>query len=222
LSRGLVGKQGFKLTALGAAFTSSHLCIVNTKDFFWRQTYACDDMYPDLDTIPLAELNINGHPQGHDSGAMSVPLCEQCKQFDIQSFGKAPDGRKGYALSSIQKGARDGCEFCGLLYDCVEELPDGEWKEVKKPYIHLSLWEDYTIRIKKGRSTDGLSANRLAIWVGGRYTVKPRESEVAVSSAEICLAADIGKLCYDIPLLPLISNRESGSFEQRYHRSLFG
>jgi hypothetical protein len=194
-------------------FTSSHIFIANRIDFVWRQTYTGDDMYPNADTIALAELNINGYPQGQDSEAIAIPLCEQCKKFDIQSFGKAPDGRKGYPLSSIQEGARDGCEFCGLLYDCVEELPDGEWKQLKKPYIHLSIWEDYTERIKKGRSADGLRANRLAIWVGGRYTAKPRVSEVAISSAEICLVADIGTCDYLSSLTPLTSNRESSGFE---------
>lgn len=170
-------------------------------------------MYQDPDAIPLAELNVNGHSQGLVSEAFAVPLCEQCRKFDIQSFATAPDGRKGYTLSSVNEGAREGCEFCSLLHDCVEELPDGEWKQLKKPYIHLALWEDYTNRIKMGQSTDGLRANRLAVWVGGLYTVKPRKSEVAVSSAEICLAADIGMFDYFISLFPLISNRESGGLE---------
>ena len=151
-------------------------------------------MYQDRNAIALAELNGNGRSQGFVSDTISLPLCEQCRRFDIQSFATAPEGRKGYTLSSVRDGEREGCEFCSLLLDCVKELPDGEWQQLKTPYVHMTLWEDYAGRIQKGQSADGLCANRLAIWVGGLYTVKPRISEVALSSAEICLAADNGKL----------------------------
>jgi hypothetical protein len=138
----------------------------------------------------IALMPLNGHSNRDDLDTDTVSLCDRCQQFDIQSFAKASEGRRGYTLSSVEEGAREGCEFCDLLFECVSELPGEEWKQHKEPYIHMTLWENDTRRISKIPPHGGLCANRLKLWVGGLYTVKQKESEIDVFNGEICLAAE--------------------------------
>jgi hypothetical protein len=138
----------------------------------------------------IALVPVNGRDQRNDLDTDAIPLCSRCLQFDIQSFAKAPEGRRGYTLTSVEKGAKEGCEFCSLLNECVKELPDKEWKQHKEPYIHMSLWENSTRRISPRLRGGGLSANRLKVWIGGLYTVKQKESEIEIFKGEICLAAE--------------------------------
>jgi hypothetical protein len=139
----------------------------------------------DITWVPL-----NEHTQRDDLESDTIPLCDRCLQFDIQSFARAPEGRRGYTLSSVDKGAREGCEFCGLLGECVRDLPSDEWRQHKEPYLHMSIWENETRRIRKAGKYSGLRANRIKFWVGGLYTVKQKESEISVFNGEICLAAE--------------------------------
>jgi hypothetical protein len=137
-----------------------------------------------LDTFDLNKPSVSST----DPDAIS--LCNLCQTFDIQCFAKSTYGLRGYSVEHVQSAAEQGCEFCEILNDCVKELPAGEWQKERKPYVHLSLWENYTRKIQN-RQPNGLRANRLKIWVGGLNSMRPRRSEVAISSAEICLAADI-------------------------------
>jgi hypothetical protein len=138
----------------------------------------------------IALMPWNGHTQENELDADTVPLCDRCLQFDIQSFAEASEGRRGYTLSSVEEGASTGCEFCSLLNQCVKELPRDPWEQHKIPYIHMSLWENDTRQISKTPRRSGLCANRLKFWVGGHYTVKQKESEIDIFEGEICLAAE--------------------------------
>jgi hypothetical protein len=152
----------------------------------------CGNMFGGGGGDDVALMPWNGRTQRNGLDTDAIPLCNRCLQFDIQSFAKAPEGRRGYTLTSIEEGAREGCEFCSLLKQCVHELPGEEWEQHKEPYIHMSLWENDTRRINKSSRHSGLCANRLKLWVGGHYTVKQKESEIDVCKGEICLAAESG------------------------------
>jgi hypothetical protein len=139
--------------------------------------------------ITLNTLELD-RPLVSSTDPVTIPLCDLCQDFDVQCFSKSPHGLRGYSVEHVRAAAEQGCEFCAILDNCVKELPAGEWQKERKPYVHLSLWENYTRKIQN-RQPNGLRANRLKVWVGGLNSMKPRRSEVAISPVEICLAADI-------------------------------
>jgi hypothetical protein len=118
------------------------------------------------ESIPLAPLGAIDIHHAYDD--LFASLCNRCRRFDIQSFAKAPEGMRGYKLESVEAEALKGCELCRLLYDCVKELPDGEWEDHQKKYVHMSLWQDNKRKVV-GAQPEGLQVNRLKIWVGGLY-----------------------------------------------------
>ena len=145
------------------------------------------DHVPDVPDIPDFTIDNN------DAAAKAV-LCERCKHFDIQSFSKSSTGKRGYLLHDVECSAKDGCEFCSLLLESLEDVEKPNYfysdalgrRVVSTPdlYVHMSLSENYS---EKSAGPFELRANRLQVEIGGRY------SDVKhVSKTELCLAADQG------------------------------
>jgi len=63
----------------------------------------------------------------------SQELCSVCRAFDLYSFRRDVEGYRGYAFEKVVSGAKQGCRFCAMLYDCYKSLRTDE------PYIHLRL-----------------------------------------------------------------------------------
>ena len=154
----------------------------------------------------LIELDSVGH-SANDNGAATaqsriygstvVPrasLCEECQDFDIQAFAKAPSQRLGYPLHQVEAGSIDGCTFCSMLFACVNNLKTPENPYLNQEanhatrsqlFVHMTMSRDYAGG--KRLETSPLSANRLLIELGDRF------SELrSVCEDEICIAADPG------------------------------
>jgi hypothetical protein len=123
-------------------------------------------------------------------------LCARCQNFDIQSFARAADRRRGYLFKDVEVAADQGCQFCGLLLDAVKDAEEPEYfytnvfggKTILKPdlYVHMTVSDSYKEDVSSA-SKNGLRANRILVELGDRFSGirKP-------SSHEICIAADPG------------------------------
>lgn len=126
-----------------------------------------------------------------------ISLCARCQNFDIQSFARGADRRKGYLLKDVEAAADQGCQFCGLLLDAVKDADKPEYfytnvfggKTTLNPdlYVHMTISESYkeeTLTTPSG----GLRANRFLIELGDRFSGVRNPS-----NHEICIAADPGR-----------------------------
>lgn len=159
--------------------------------------------------IALAPINLDTEPYRdgwHDEASEwdsqhtseNALLCPRCQAFNIQSFTRSTERRKGYLLKDVEREAGVGCMFCALLLDAVKDVESPEYfysntfgmkRTVTKPdlWIHMTLSESYLARDAKDRSGP-LRANRLLIELGDRFSGIRN-----VSRDEICLAADSGR-----------------------------
>ncbi|KAG4433303.1 hypothetical protein IFR05_011223 [Cadophora sp. M221] len=123
-------------------------------------------------------------------------LCSRCQNFDIQSFSKSTDRRKGFLLKEVEAAAAEGCQFCRLLLDAVKDIekPDyfytnvfmGVTKLSPDLYVHMTISDSYKDENPASPSL-GLQANRFLIELGDRFS-----GMKSPSSHEICIAADPG------------------------------
>lgn len=120
-------------------------------------------------------------------------LCPRCQRFDIQSFAKGVDHRRGYLLRDVETAAAEGCEFCMLLLASLKNIPRPTYFYMsfgsRRPtnsdlYVHMTLSENYS-EMKKQPGSLGLRVNRLQTEIGGRFSEVKNASEY-----ELCLAAD--------------------------------
>lgn len=123
-------------------------------------------------------------------------MCPRCQNFDIQSFAKSRDRRKGYLLKDVEEAADQDCQFCGLLLEAVKDVDKPEyfytnvfWGETTlNPdlYVHMKISESF-----KGEASPmpsgGLRANRFLIELGDRFS-----GVRSPSNHDICIAADPG------------------------------
>jgi hypothetical protein len=121
-----------------------------------------------------------------------MPLCNICKDFDIQSFLRDSDGFRGYSLNDVRQGFDNDCEFCTLIWDAFEALPSKyrtRLSESPYAYAHFSLsenGEDGRVPGKFARE-NGLRANRLTIRFGFEF-----QEEREQHGFEYCLVAELG------------------------------
>jgi hypothetical protein len=178
---------------------------------------------------------------GHDAQPLAVSavcnqaeaeisLCPRCQNFDIQSFARGADRRKGYLLKEVEAAADRGCQFCRLLLDAVKDAEKPEYfysnvfvgKTALNPdlYVHITISESYKDE-KLATPSRGLRANRFLVELGDRFSGMRNPS-----NHEICITADPGRY-----LLAAYSKhrgyqadsfvtRKSGGLERRCPRAL--
>lgn len=82
-----------------------------------------------------------------DDGDEAI-LCQRCQRFDIQSFAKSVNHRRGYLLRDVEAAAADRCEFCSLLLASLKDILRPTYFYVsfgsRKPtnpdlYVHMTL-----------------------------------------------------------------------------------
>jgi hypothetical protein len=135
----------------------------------------------------------------HDQAEAGSPLCARCQSFDLQSFARSADRRKGYLLKDVKAAAAQRCQLCSLLLEALEDVEEPEYfhtntfvgKTTLHPelYVHMTVSENYN-EASLGTSTAGLQANRLLVELGDRFSGVRNASE-----HEICIAADPGRCC---------------------------
>lgn len=126
----------------------------------------------------------------------SNQLCARCQNFDLRSFARSVDNRKGYIWKDVKTEAAHGCPFCGLLLEVFKDVEEPEYfhtnafvgKTTLHPelYVHMTISDNYKEASLTPRS-EGLRANRLFIELGDRFSGIRNPSE-----HEICIAADPG------------------------------
>lgn len=52
-----------------------------------------------------------------------MELCEACQAFDIQAFAKGKPQYRGYRLKDTVYAAQNGCSFCSMLIDNLQDVP---------------------------------------------------------------------------------------------------
>jgi hypothetical protein len=123
-----------------------------------------------------------------------LSLCVRCQNFDIQSFARSADGRKGFLLKDVEAAADQGCQFCGLLLDAVKDAEKPEYfynnafvgKTTLNPdlYVHMTISESY----KEERLTTpsrGLRANRFLVELGDRFSGVRNHQTMRYASPQI-------------------------------------
>jgi hypothetical protein len=75
-----------------------------------------------------------------------MALCKSCRNFDISSFSRDPDGLRGYRLEDAQAQAEKGCLFCQALVIGLEDAITAKSAQ-KDLWIHMKMcnsygWED--------------------------------------------------------------------------------
>jgi hypothetical protein len=135
--------------------------------------------------------------QAHNQAEAEISLCARCENFDIQSFARGADRRKGYLLKDVKVAADRGCQFCGLLLDAVEDTEKPEYfyttafggKTILNPdlYVHMTISESHKDE-KLTTPARGLRANRLLVELGDRFSGMRNPS-----NHEICIASDPGR-----------------------------
>jgi hypothetical protein len=160
-----------------------------------------------------------------------ISLCARCQNFDIQSFARGADRRKGYLLKNVEAAADQGCQFCGLLLDAVKDVEKPEYfysnafvggKTTLNPdlYVHMTISENYKDKTLATPSR-GLRANRLLVELGDRFSGMRNPS-----NHEICIASDPGRYLvaayskFRGYQADAFVTRKSGSFERRCPRAL--
>ncbi|KAI9768699.1 MAG: hypothetical protein M1840_004694 [Geoglossum simile] len=126
-----------------------------------------------------------------------ISLCARCQNFDIQSFARSANRRKGYLLKDVELAANQSCQFCGLLLDAVKNVEKPEYfytnattgRTTLNPdlYVHMTISESYKDDALATLSP-GLQANRFLIELGDRFSGVRNQSK-----HEICIAADPGR-----------------------------
>jgi hypothetical protein len=145
--------------------------------------------------LNIVQRASNPRSVNHDNRAVPK-LCDNCQNFDIQSFTRNPNHTRGFLHRDVKHGAEEGCEFCSLLWDSIEgvELPTykyanfrgGQNPLLSDDYVHMTISKDYdNVKLRKG---EGLGANRMLVERGHRFTDVRNASDW-----EICLAAEPGK-----------------------------
>ncbi|KAF2280703.1 HET-domain-containing protein [Westerdykella ornata] len=153
------------------------------------------------DTQPLAGDAIQA--RGHDATAAPAPadsssLCTRCQNFDVQSFARSANRRKGYLLRDVQAAANQGCSFCALLLEALEGVEKPEYfynnlfvgRTTLNPdlYVHMTVSESYYDDRELCTSLSmGLSVNRILVELGDRFSGVRNQSK-----HEVCIAADPG------------------------------
>ncbi|KAF2176902.1 hypothetical protein K469DRAFT_755399 [Zopfia rhizophila CBS 207.26] len=140
------------------------------------------------DALPLAIGAVHIQAEAESS------LCERCQNFDIQSFTRSPNRRKGYLLKDVETAANQCCKFCGLLLDAVKNVEKPEYfylnafvgRTTINPdlYVHITISESYKDDAL-ATPTPGLQANRFLIKLGDRFSGVRSQSK-----HEICITAD--------------------------------
>jgi len=144
----------------------------------------------DDDAQPLAVRIVGNQAEAE------ISLCTRCQNFDIQSFARGTNRRKGYLLKDVEASANQGCQFCRLLLDAVKAAEKPEYaygnyfrgRTMLYPdlYVHMTISESYKDEISAPPS-QGLRANRFLIELGDRFSGIRNPS-----NHEICIAADPG------------------------------
>lgn len=89
-----------------------------------------------------------------------MSLCNSCRNFDLQSFARDPDGLRGYRLEAALDQADRGCPFCGLLIASLDDTASAITGK-RDLWIHLKIYNTF-------RQKD-LGFNRLRVHVGPRW-----------------------------------------------------
>lgn len=145
----------------------------------------------DDDAQPLAINAVS------DQAEAEPALCPRCQNFDIQSFARSANRRKGYLLKEVEAAANQSCQFCELLLDAVKDVEKPEYfylnaiwgRTTLNPdlYVHMTISESYKDEAL-ATTSPGLQANRLLIELGDRFSGIRNQSR-----HEICIAADPGR-----------------------------
>jgi hypothetical protein len=147
-------------------------------------------------------------------------LCDQCQNFDIQSFARNGSKRKGYLLKDVEAGVARCCQFCELLLDAVKNVARPEYfytnaisgRTTLNPdlYVHMTISESYR-DVKSGVLSPDLQANRFLVELGDRFSGVRNASE-----HEICIAAEPGRYLHAPRINRAdqeVTARKSGSLE---------
>lgn len=89
-----------------------------------------------------------------------MPLCAECKTFDLQSFRADAIGRRGYAVHDLLRRDTD-CDFCRLLQHLCAGSSEEDW-------VHLELRPENR---KAAEACQGLRLTALRVGVGPRRVV---------------------------------------------------
>lgn len=71
-----------------------------------------------------------------------MALCNSCRNFDISSFSRDPDGLRGYRLEDAQAQAGKGCPFCQALITSLEDTITAKPAQ-KDLWIHMKMCNSY-------------------------------------------------------------------------------
>jgi hypothetical protein len=77
-----------------------------------------------------------------DPGFGTMELCRSCQSFELHSFDAAPDRARAVRLLDVEKGERQGCNFCKLLYQKVRADAIKSATPPAKSFIRLSFESD--------------------------------------------------------------------------------
>jgi hypothetical protein len=123
----------------------------------------------DNDAIYMLDLGILGDEDR---------LCPRCQRFDIQSFARSKNHRRGYLLRDINESARNGCDFCSLLLASIKNVEKPYYfylsfngRKATNPdlYVHMPLSENYS-QANERSGSPGLKFNRLRTELGDRFS----------------------------------------------------
>lgn len=71
-----------------------------------------------------------------------MPLCRNCKRFDLQSFRQDLHGRRGLVYDDVLENSLV-CSFCNLLRSCFVPRSEATW-------LHLELLNAQRQRVGRG------------------------------------------------------------------------
>jgi hypothetical protein len=120
-----------------------------------------------------------------------MPLCDRCQRFDLQSF---KHGARGFRLSELRTSSEQGCDFCSLLIEALDEtlkskptslsISSGINLTDDDGWLHIVLNQNY-VQKQQSTANAGFEANRFLVGVGHRHV------STFELIGEICLAADL-------------------------------
>lgn len=129
---------------------------------------------------------------------LEMPLCDECKRFDLKSFERAFFGCLAISFTDLERRSQEGCDFCSLIHDeSILHLSDLFNEMDRNDQVSANLWVHLSVS-GSGKNHKQPGYDRLRITLNsdllpGAYGVHTIPQNYP---HEFCIAADEGALIF--------------------------